>query len=129
MRKFIKRVKSLAKKNPQRIVMPEGFEPRVLKAASKIAKEKTAKLILIGNPDKLKTIARDESINVPFDKLAIVDPQSKKKQVYAEALYELRKEKGMTEEKALKVVEDFNYFGTMMVQLGEADGMVSGTTY
>jgi phosphate acetyltransferase len=129
MRKFVKRVKSIAKKNPQRIVLPEGFEPRVLKAAAKVAKEKTAQLILVGNPDKLRKIAHDNSINVPFDKLTIVDPQSKKKQEYAEALYEMRKNKGMTEEKALKVVEDFNYFGTMMVQLNEADGMVSGTTY
>ena len=129
MKKFIKQVKSLAKKNPQRIVLPEGFEPRILKAAATIIKEKTAIPILVGNPDKLRTIANDLNISVPFEKLEIVDPKGKKHKRYAEKFYELRKHKGVTEEQALKITEDFNYFGTMMVYLNEADGMVSGTTY
>lgn len=129
MKKFIKQVKSLAQKNPQRIVLPEGFEPRILKAATTLIKEKIALPILIGNPDELKKIAKDLGIKVPFEKLEIVDPKSKKKHLYAEKFYELRKHKGVTEEQALKIVEDFNYFGTMMVYLDEADGMVSGTTY
>ncbi len=129
MRKFIKQVKSLAQKNPQRIVLPEGFEPRILKAAATVVKEKTAVPILVGNPDELRQIAKDLGIKVPFDKLEIVDPKGKKRELYAEKFYELRKHKGVTHEQALKIVEDFNYFGTMMVHLDEADGMVSGTTY
>jgi len=129
MKKFIKQVKTLAQKDLRRIVLPEGFEPRILKAAATVVKEKTAIPILVGNPDKLRQIAKDFNIKVPFEKLKIVDPKSKKKLQYAEKFYELRKHKGVTEEQALKIVEDFNYFGTMMVYLNEADGMVSGTTY
>jgi len=128
MKKFIKQVKSLAKKNPQRIVLPEGYEPRVLKAVARILKEKTAVPILVGNPDEIKKIAKDLGIKIPFNKLEIVDPKSKKSEFYAEKFYELRKDKGVTEEQALKIVRDFNYFGTMMVHLDEADGMVSGST-
>lgn len=129
MKKFIKHVKTLAKKNPQRIVLPEGFEPRVLKAVETVIREKTAIPILVGNPNELKKIANDRGIKIPFDKIKIVDPKSEKLNEYAEKFYELRKNKGITEEQALKIVQDFNYFGTMMVYLDEADGMVSGTTY
>ncbi|MCD6109889.1 phosphate acetyltransferase [bacterium] len=129
MKKFIKQVKSLAQKNLHRIVLPEGFEPRILKAAATVIKEKTAIPVLVGDPDKLRKIAKDLNIRVPFEKLEIVNPKSKKKEKYAEEFYRLRKHKGVTEEQALKIVEDINYFGTMMVYLDEVDGMVSGTTY
>jgi len=129
MKNFIKHIKSLAKKNPQRVVLPEGFEPRVLQAAAKVLKEKTAVPILIGNKDQIREICKREGIKLPIEKIEIVDPKSKKREFYAEKFYEMRKDKGVTKDQALKIVEDFNYFGTMMVQLDEADGMVSGTTY
>ncbi|MFC1810194.1 phosphate acetyltransferase [Patescibacteria group bacterium] len=130
MRKFIKFVKTVAKENPKRIVLPEGFEPRVLKATEVILKEKTAFPILVGDPEELKQLAKKYGAKINWNKVEVVnnkDPKVLKR--YAKEFYELRKHKGITEEQAMKIVQDFNYFGTMMVYLGDADGMVSGTTY
>ncbi len=130
MRSFLRYVKSIAKQNPKNIVLPEGFEPRVLKATEVVIKEKTANPILVGDPDELKELAIKYGAKIKWDKVKIVnnnDSATLKK--YAEEFYNLRKHKGVTEEQAMKIVKDFNYFGTMMVQMGNADGMVSGTTY
>jgi len=130
MRSFLRHVKTLAKNNPKKIVMPEGFEPRVLKATEVVIKEKTAHPILVGDPEELKKLAIKYGAKINWDKVEVVnhkDPKVLKK--YAAEFYKLRKHKGITEEEAMKILEDFNYFGTMMVQMGDADGMVSGTTY
>ncbi|MFC1655672.1 phosphate acetyltransferase [Patescibacteria group bacterium] len=130
MKKFVRFVKDIAKQNPKRVVFPEGFEERILKATAKILKEQTAIPILIGNPDEIKEKARKLKLKINFDKVEIIDPlTSKKTKEYAKEYYKLRKHKGITEEQALETMKKFNYFGTMMVHLGEADGMVSGTTY
>jgi phosphate acetyltransferase len=130
MKKFVRFVKDLAKQNPQKIVFPEGFEQRIIKATAKILKEKTAFPILVGNQDKIMAKAKELNVKINFNKVEIVDPLlSKKTKKYAEEFYKLRKHKGVTEEEALKTMEKFNYFGTMMVQLDDADGMISGTTY
>lgn len=130
MRSFLRYVKTIAKQNPKRIVLPEGFEPRVLKATEIVIKEKTAHPILVGDPDELKELAKKYGAKIKWDKVTVVnhkDPEILKK--YAAEFYNLRKHKGVTEEEAMKILEDFNYFGTMMVKMGDADGMVSGTTY
>ncbi len=130
MRSFLRYVKSIAKQNPKNIVLPEGFEPRVLKATEVVIKEKTANPILVGDPDELKKLAIKYGAKIKWDKVKVVnnnDYATLKK--YAEEFYNLRKHKDVTEEQAMKTVKDFNYFGTMMVQTGDADGMVSGTTY
>jgi phosphate acetyltransferase len=130
MKKFINFVKKTAKANPQRIVFPEGFEERVLMATKKILKEKTAIPILIGNPDVIRANAKKLGIKLDFRKIEIHDPlTSPKRAAFAKEFYNLRKHKGITEEEALKTIEKINYFGTMMVHMGDADGMISGTTY
>jgi len=130
MKKFINFVKRAAKANPKRIVFPEGFEERVLLATKKILKEKTAIPILIGNPNTIRANAKKLRIKLDFNKIEIHDPlTSPKRKAFAEEFYNLRKHKGVTEEEALKTIEKINYFGTMMVYMGEADGMISGTTY
>lgn len=119
MENFIKKIKKQAQRDPKRIVLPEGFDERVLKATEIILREKTAYPILFGNPQKLKKIAEKNKIKLDWKKLEIIDPQkSKKRKLYAEALYELRGKKEMT----------LNYFSTMMVHMNDADGMVSGAT-
>ncbi len=130
MKSFLRYVKTIAKQNPKRIVMPEGFEPRVLKATEVVLKEKTAYPILVGDPAELKELAKKYGAKINWNKVEVVnnkDPEVIKR--YAKKFYELRKEKGVTEEDAMKIVQSFNYFGTMMVYMGDADGMVSGTTY
>lgn len=125
---FIEKIKEKAKSNIKTIVLPEGEEIRTLKAAEIINKEKFAKVVLIGNQEKIKEILTRENINI--GDIQVIEPEkSEKKEEYANALYELRKAKGMTLEDAEKLVLDPVYFGMMMVKLEEADGLVSGAVH
>lgn len=117
-----------AKTDKKRIVLPEGNEERTIAAAEQIYKEGYAYPILIGNVDEIK--GRALELNVDLSGVEIIDPEnSDKLQKYIESFYELRKNKGMTLGKADKIVRDPLYFGTMMVKLDDADGMVSGAVH
>lgn len=130
MRTFIKKIKQKARENPRHIVFPEGTEERVLKAVEIIVREKIAYPILIGNPRSIKTKAEKYGIKIDTKKVEIVDhTRSKKHDLYAKKLYELRKNKGLSEKQAYETLKKVNYFGTMMVEMDEADGMVSGATW
>ena len=123
---IIDKIKAKAKANVKTIVLPEGDEPRTVQAAAKIAAEGLAKLILLGNPEKIKEVAAGACL----DGIEIIDPATSDKcEEYAHTLYELRKAKGMTEEKAAATVKDPMYYGIMMVKAGEADGLVSGAIH
>lgn len=125
---FIEKIKEKAKSNIKTIVLPEGEEIRTLKAAEIINKEKFAKVVLIGNQEKIKEILTRENINI--GDIQVIEPEkSEKKEEYANALYELRKAKGMILEDAEKLVLDPVYYGMMMVKLEEADGLVSGAVH
>ena len=125
---FIEKIKEKAKSNIKTIVLPEGEEIRTLKAAEIINKEKFAKVVLVGNQEKIKEILEKENINI--GDIQVIEPEkSEKKEEYANALYELRKAKGMTLEDAEKLTLDPVYFGMMMVKLEEADGLVSGAVH
>lgn len=117
-----------AKKAKRTIVLAEGEEERTLAASEKIKKEGLAELILVGNEEKIKSKAK--KLNVNIDNIRIEDPEtSPKLDEYINMFYELRKKKGMTIEKAQKIVRDPLYFATMMVKNGDADGMVSGAVH
>ena len=125
---FIEQIKERAKTEIKTIVLPEATDPRILEAAQIVKNEGYAKVILIGNKEKVKKIANDKKINI--EGTNIIDPsKSEKKGLYAKELYELRKAKGMTEEQAQQLVLDPVYFGMMMVKLNEADGLVSGAAH
>lgn len=125
---FTEKVWKLAKQESKKIVLPEGDEERNLKAAEIIHKNGIAEVILIGNEAKVKENAKSFGVNV--DGIQIIDPEtSAKTSEYANAFYELRKSKGVTEEKALATVKDPVYYGTMMVKVGDADGLVSGAVH
>lgn len=118
------------KKELKKIVLPETEDPRVLKAAAIVAKEEFAKIVLIGKKEEIEKVCKDENIELPFEKVEIIDNlTSAKKEVYDELLYELRKKKGITLEDARKINEDKVYFATMMVKAGDADGLVSGAIH
>ncbi len=122
---IIENIRKKAKANPKTIVYPESYDDRILRAAAIVSKEKSANLILLGNPDEVQKKAK--LLKIKLDKVKIIDPSaSEKLQDYANTLYELRKHKGMTPEEAQKTVLKYEYFGTMMVYKGEADGLVSG---
>ena len=130
MHKFLRDVQKRAAKNPKRIVFPEGSEERILKAVSVILKKKIAQPILVGNSTKIKNAAKKLKLKIDWDKVKIYDnKRSKKLKEYAALFYEKRKHKGIKEKDALEIIKGINYFGTMMVETGDADGMVTGTTY
>ena len=115
-----------AKSNPQRIVLPEGDEPRTLEAANIILEQGLAKLILIGNPATIRQMAAEKGYK-HIDKATIFDPQTEPKMAdYANLLFELRKAKGMTEEEAKKKAQDPLYLGCLMIKAGDADGELAG---
>lgn len=117
-----------AKADRKKIVLPEGDEERTLIAAQKIQEEKLAYVILVGDEEKITEKAK--GLNVNLEGIEIIDPnKSDKLEKYVNEFFELRKSKGMTIEKADKIVRDPLYFGTMMVKLDDADGMVSGAVH
>ena len=115
-----------AQANPQRIVLPEGDEPRTLEAANILLRDKIAKLILIGNPDTIRQMAKEKGYEY-IEEAELFDPiNDPKMPVYANLLYELRKAKGMTEEEAKKKAQDPLYLGCLMIKNGDADGELAG---
>ena len=123
---LIKQIVERAKANKQRIVLPEGTEERTLKAANQLLADEVVEVILIGNPDEIKALAEKHNLT-SIDKATIIDPvNNPRKEVYANLLFELRKSKGMTIEKATALAEDPLYLGTLIIKNGDADGEVAG---
>lgn len=119
-----------SKKEKRIIALPEATDVRILTAAHIIAKEDIATLVLVGNQTEIQKIASKEGIELTSKNILWRDPKiDKKTSQYADYLWKLRKEKGMTEEKAKGLIQDPVYFATMMVKLEEADGMVSGAIH
>lgn len=125
---MIEMIKEKAKKNIKRIVLPEGDEPRTIRAAVKVLEDKLAFPILLGDPNKIAEVAKAEGVDIAG--IEIIDPSnSPKASSYTELLYELRKAKGVTMEDAAKLVADPMYYGIMMVKTEDADGLVSGAVH
>lgn len=115
-----------AKKHPMRIVLPEGAEERILRAADAIRSRGTAKVILIGNIQIIEEKAA--MLAISLENITIINPQEfPRLDEYAEEYAELRKKKGVTLEQARDRMLDPTYFGTMMVHKNDADGLVSGS--
>lgn len=120
---FLQTIKQKAKADKKTIVLPESQDLRVLKATEKIIKEDLAKVILIGNEKEI--LEKAEGLNISGAE--IIDPGSyAQMNDFIDALVELRKNKGMTKEKATELLQDPLYFGVMMVKKGIAHGMVAG---
>lgn len=130
MKNLLKKVHSSAKQNPRRIVYPEGTDPRTLAAIAEVIKKGLAHPIVLGNPLRIKALAKKLKLKVNWDKLKIINPASSAlTKKYAQAMYQARKSKGMTEAAALKILKSKDgiyYYGTMMLYADDADGVVSG---
>ena len=127
---FIESIKNRAKKEIKTIVLPEAEDIRTLKATQIALKEKYANIVLVGNEEIIKQKAQENNINI--EGATIINPQtSKDYEKYAQLLYELRKNKGMTIEQAKELVLNPVYFGMLMVKDEEtkADGLVSGAAH
>ncbi len=121
---LIRRAKSLR----QRIVLPEGADERILRAAEILTLRNVADLTLLGNPERIRR--RIGELGLKLDDIRIIHPvTSPDRERYARTYYELRKHKGISEQMAYDALEDVSYFGTLMVYHGDADGMVSGATH
>lgn len=123
---LINQIKENAKKNQQRIVLPESTEERTLKAADEILAEGIAKIILTGNPEKIKSEAQNLGLS-NISKATIVDPENNPKEdEYADLMVKIRKTKGLTNEQARSLLKDPLYLATIMIKNGDADGEVAG---
>lgn len=123
---IIQRIRQQAKQNLKTIVLPEGNEARVVHAAGILLKEKIATPILLGNSGQISGLAAQ--LEVDLTGAQILDPgQQPEFDEYAQTYYQLRKHKGMTQEKAREVMKDPLYFGAMLVKKGRAAGAVAGS--
>lgn len=110
------------------IVLPEGVEERILRAAEILLTRNVVDITLLGNEKEVKS--RSEELGLNLSAINIVDPNnSELRHEFARVYYDLRKHKGISQDMAFDIMSDVSYFGTMMVHLGYADGMVSGAVH
>ncbi len=122
-------IKEKARKHNKRIVLPEGYEERTIRAADIAISEGLAQIILLGDPEEMKAHAEKLGLK-NISKATMVDPRSNPmKDHYTDMMVELRKNKGMTKEEALRLIEDPLYLGVLMIKNGDADGEVSGADH
>ena len=122
-----------AKAKKRHIVLPEGDDPRILKAAAILVERDIVKLTLLGEKEKIAGYVSQYGVMLDLDKVSIVDPATSGEMLekYAQMYYDLRKHKGTVPniDAARDECLDLSCFGTMMVQCGDADGMVSGARH
>ena len=143
---MIEKIKEKARRSRKTIVFPEGDEPRTVAAAARIMEEGLAKPVLLGNAESISSVAKTAGPDhspVALSGAIVIDPCGNAGQKeaydfeilenklgeYTEALYELRKAKGLTREDAKRLAADPMYYGILMVKLGDADGLVSGAVH
>jgi phosphate acetyltransferase len=119
-----------AKSKKKHIVLPEGNDERILRAAARLIAQDIVDLTLLGDPEKIIPALKQMGLNLDPARIHIVNPQqSERYDEYVQTLYELRKDKNVALEMARDLMTDVSYFGTMMVYKGHADGMVSGAVH
>ncbi|MBA4144234.1 MAG: NADP-dependent malic enzyme [Cytophaga sp.] len=126
--RFMTSIIDRAKAKPKRVVFAEANHHKILKAAQVLVDEGIAKPILLGNKKEIDQLIIDHQLDL--GECTIIYPREEKEMVerYAEVLYQKRQRKGITYNDCLKLMQDRNYFGAMMVELGDADALVSGLT-
>jgi malate dehydrogenase (oxaloacetate-decarboxylating)(NADP+) len=116
-----------ARRNPRRVIFPEGEHEKVLRASHILVEEKIARPMLIGNTGVIREKAKDLGVNL--EQITVVDPTIwPKREAYIQALYELRQRRGVTLSEARTLINNPNVFGSLMVELGDADALLGGVT-
>ncbi|TPN82375.1 phosphate acetyltransferase [Aquimarina algicola] len=119
-----------ALKQKKHIVLPEGYDERILRATSRLLASRVVDITLIGDEKKIKNRSAKLDIPIDFTKINIVNPvESEYYEDYVQTFYELRKHKNVNLDMARDMMADVSYFGTMMIYKGHADGMVSGAVH
>ena len=125
---MMERIYAKARSDVKTIALPEGDEPRTVQAAAILAREGLARPVLLG--EEAAILAAAKTAGADLSGVGIVDPaKSPKLEAYADALYALRRAKGLTHEEAARLAADEMYHGVLMVQQGDADGLVSGASH
>jgi malate dehydrogenase (oxaloacetate-decarboxylating)(NADP+) len=126
-REVLRSIMNKAKRQPKRIVFPEGNEERVLRATQVLRDEEIADPILLGNEREI--LSKAEEVGVDLSGVRIVDPAASDKSVYyRKELVGIRRRKGVTEQDAHRLLYRRSYYGVMMVRMGDAHGLVAGLT-
>lgn len=125
---IMRAITNKAKSDPKRVVFAEADNYKILKAAQIVKDDNIAIPILLGNKEKIQAIIEENALEL--EGVQIIDPalETERTQKYAQSLYEKRQRRGVTLTEAVKKMRDRNYFGSSMVEFGEADAMVSGLT-
>jgi phosphate acetyltransferase len=124
---FLHQLSERARLANKRIVLPEGVEPRTVRAAAICSRRGIARCVLLGDPAEIEAVAKSQDLDLPKN-LEILDPALLRAK-YTEPLFEARKHKGLSMEMAASQLEDNVVLGTMMLALGEVDGLVSGAVH
>ena len=125
--RFIGSIIEQLQRHPKRIVFPEGQEPRVLQAARQFQALRLGVPILLGDRTRIKDAA--SALGLSLNGIRLIDPaRSEDLDSFVERYLQLRKDKGITPEEAKRALLDPNYYGSMMVAMHQADGLVSGTS-
>ncbi len=123
---ILTRLQDKAKSLKKHTVLPEAEDPRVIKAARKIASEGIAKVTLLGDEARVTELAKENGLNL--NKVELIDPsKSGKLHDYSQEYFDMRKHKGISEEQAESTMRNVLYYGAMMVKRGEVDGSVAGS--
>ena len=126
-REMMRVVLNKAKSDPKRLALAEGTDEKMIRAAYQLEEEGIAEPILLGDREEISRVAAD--LGLSFDP-EVVDPAERSLDVYANRLYELRRRKGITRGEAADLVaKDTNYLGSVMVEMGDADAMLTGLTH
>ncbi|WP_341904023.1 NADP-dependent malic enzyme [Fluviicola taffensis] len=128
--KLVRNLTTKAQSNPKRVVFAEADNVKILKAAQNTSEEGICIPILLGRRKLIESLVAEYSIEIPD--MIIIDPKSDtekmRRQIYGKAFFEKRKRKGVTEYEAIQLMRERNHFGAMMVEMGDADAMISGLT-
>jgi malate dehydrogenase (oxaloacetate-decarboxylating)(NADP+) len=128
--KLLRDITIKAQNNPKKVVFTEGDNIKILKAAQIAFEEGIATPVLLGRKAKILELMEEYSIELP--EVEIVDPkgdeENERREQYGQSFFEIRKRKGFTEYEAVQIMRERNYFGSMMVNEGEADAMITGVT-
>jgi phosphate acetyltransferase len=127
---FQYRLLQWAKRARRHIVLPEGNDDRILRAAAQLLHQDIVDLTILGDPGEVAASAKRLGLSLPAGHVRIIDPVNSDYYAdYVETFYELRKDKGVNQDMARDLLRDVSYFGSMMVHKGHADGMVSGAVH
>ena len=129
-RMFLYNIIQQAKSDKKHIVLPEGEDERILRAAQSLLMQDVVDVTLLGDEAKVRAKIKRLGLNIPEERASVIQPEtSPLLEDYAETYFQLRQHKGITRDQALDIMHDISYFGTMMVYKGHADGMVSGAVH